>query len=151
MISMFSQIIFERFKHEAGVSTCNDLTEALSYLKENANYTLHQVLFCHSITTLDYIAEQHDTWFNVYHIKELHDLADWISKNIIYEIPTMSLTTTRIKVRIAIGMLNKIENSGIISKELSLFYFDNIVTNCLDLWHLSYIPFYGDEVENLPF
>lgn len=151
MISLFSQVIFDRFKYEAGVSTCNNLAKALSYLKENANYTIHQVLFCHSITTLDYIAKQYDTEFNVYHIKEIHDLADWISKKIIYEIPTMSLTTTRVKIRIAISMLNKIENSGIISKELSLFYFDNIVTNCLDTWYSSHVPFYEDGIETLPF
>lgn len=74
---------------------------------------------------------------------ELWNLTKWIGKNIIHTIKQdTSYKTVSVKIRIALGMLDKIEKSGKIDREMSLFYFHNIMVNCRDLWyaiHFNYL------------
>ena len=91
-----------------------------------------QVLYCHVISTLDYVAE--DAAYLVCKNVEIQKLAKWVCDNLINTIVTDTRKTFLVKLRIAIGMLNKLEEKGIIDKTISLFYFDNIITNCNDLW-----------------
>lgn len=136
MYSVFSQILCNHFAHHSkGMENLpDDLHGKILFLREHAPYTIREILFCHVITTLDYIAKEYNTWFLPYNDSDLSRLTTWICKNIVYELPLMNYKTMNVKIRIAVDMLNKIEQKGTISKELSLFYYDNIVTNVRSLW-----------------
>lgn len=152
MISLFSQIIREHWVLEYKAKhRCKDVPAEVippfeEIIDENVNRIYPQVMWCHVISTLDYIAEKASC---VYCTNEkVRKVGKWVCKNIVSQITKDNITTTNVKIRIAVDMLNKLENEGVISKELNLFYFDNIVTNCKDLW-FDYN--FGEDINKLPF
>lgn len=134
MYSVFSQFLLERYrvlrKAQKLPQDHVDIEDAINYLA-NSGYA-PQILYCHVITTLDYIAEEAS--YKVCICPELRKIAEWLWKNIVLNINIDKKQTTDVKLRIAVDMLNKLENKGIISKDLNLFYFDNVVTNVQNLW-----------------
>lgn len=151
MISLFSQIIREHWclvykaKHR-----CKDVpTEVIPQHIEdciNPNDTYPQVMYCRVISTLSYVAEKASY---IYHTNyKVREVGKWVAKNIIAEITKDSRKTFNVKLRIAVGMLNNLEKEKVISKDVSLFYYDNIITNCNDLW-LDYT--FDGELDELPF
>ena len=126
MYSVFSLVLFERWKlihHRKDVPT---------NVEECVGGYIPQVMFCHVISTLDYVAE--DAMYLVCANSEVRKVAEWVCDNIINKITEDSRKTFNVKLRIAVGMLNKLEEKKIIDKSISLFYFDNIISNCNDLW-----------------
>lgn len=139
MYSVFSQVLIEHwcFAYKAKYR-CKDVPAEIIPTPreiiddESINHNYPQVMWCHIISTLAYIAEEASYIHCINH--KVRKVEEWVCKNIVSQITKDTFTTTNVKIRIAIDMLNKLEDEGEISKELNLFYFDNIVTNCRDLW-----------------
>lgn len=146
MCSVFSQILLERYrlirKAQKLPQDDVDVEDAINFL---ADYDYApQILYCHVITTLDYIAEEAS--YKVSICPELRKIAKWLWKEVVLKINIDKKQTINVKTRIAVDMLNKLENKGIINKDLNLFYFDNVITNVQDLWwdvipNLDHLPF----------
>ena len=144
MYSVFSQVLIEHWclvykaKHRCKdvpaeiIPTIEEIINDKEGQKPYGYYYRPQVMYCHVISTLDYIAEKAD--YVCCTNDKVRKIGEWVCKNIVSQITKDNIATTNVKIRIAVDMLNKLENEGVISKELNLFYFDNIVTNCKDLW-----------------
>lgn len=149
MYSMFSQIIHEHWvlKYKAK-HRCKDVpTEVIPlHVEDKIDGMYPEIMYCHVISTLSYVAE--DAAYLVCTNREVRNVMEWVCNNIVKNIVKDSRKTFNVKLRIAVGMLNKLEEKKIIDKSINLFYFDNIITNCNDLW-LDYV-FEGD-IEQLPF
>ena len=148
MYSVFSQVIIERWKLEQKATTRSakvptDIPDIENIIEDNI---YPQVMYCHVISTLDYIVE--DAIYTLCNNKDVQKLMNWVCKNIIQKIPQDTHKTMNVKLRIAVDMLNKLEDEGKISKEMNLFYFDNIISNCNDLW---FDIFFGESINELPF
>ena len=133
MYSVFSQEIIDhwclvyKIRHR-----CKDVPTELPTLEKMIRGNYPQVMWCHVISTLAHVAEE--AQYTYCTNRWVRKIGEWVCKNIICNIHKDKIATTNVKIRVAVDMLNKLENDGTISKELSLFYFDNIVTNCKDLW-----------------
>ena len=131
MYSVFSQIILKhwKLKHQ-----CKDVpSEIYDDISKAIDGYYPQIMYCHVISTLDYIAEE--AFYTLCTNKEVRKVAEWVCEHIVNQMKQdFKRQTTNVKIRIAVDMLNKLEYEGKISKELNLFYFDNIVTNCQELW-----------------
>lgn len=149
MISMFSQIIREHWilKYKAK-NRCKDVPAEIipEHVEDMIDGRYPQILYCHVISTLSHVAEEAE--YLVCTNKEVRRLVDWICDNIINNITKDDRKTFNVKLRIAVGMLNNLEKDDIIDKELSLFYYDNMITNCNDLW-LDYA--FDGNINELPF
>lgn len=153
MYSIFSQFLIDCWNREHPKQRTDVPAEIIKMLHkefdENSPLcitTTPFVLWCNTISTLDYIAEDasKELWTN----KELLKILRWIEKNIILKIECDKISTIHVKIRIAVDMLNKLQFNGTISKDLNLFYFHNVVSNCLDL----YFDVFGSNTNNeLPF
>jgi len=104
-----------------------------------------QIMYCHVIPTLSHVAEGAEYLLSTN--KEVRNIAEWVCKNIVNEIAKDTRITFRVKLRIAVDMLNKLEEKGL-DKEICLFYYDNLITNCNDLW---YEYAFGEDINTLPF
>lgn len=143
MCSVFSQALVERWKlryktvnhknvpHDLKITIKDVIKWYISHDIESLRY-VPQVLCCRRITTLDYIAE--DATYKICTCKEVRKVITWICVNLLVPILTDRADTRNVKIRIAVDMLNKLENQKIITKDLNLFYFDNVVSNIQDLW-----------------
>lgn len=138
MYSVFSQQIVEHWKNVyKATHRCKDvpteiIPEPYDILKDNPDHLYPQFMYCHVISTLDYIAEEANY---VYCTNDkVRKVNKWVHKNIVNRAIWDNWKTLSVKVRIAVDMLNKLENEGVISKELNLFYFDNIVANSRELY-----------------
>lgn len=107
-----------------------NLKLVLSYLKIHNIEDIPQVLYCHELNSLNDVIEeaQYKACF-----EKIRKLSKWITKNIILKIQEDNYKTRNVKIRIAVDMMNKIEDEGFISKNIALVYFDNIVTNIQQL------------------
>lgn len=149
MISMFSQIIREhwilRYKAE---HRCKDVpTEIIPKWTENMICGYYpQVMYCHVISTLSQVAEE--ATYLVSTNREVMKIAEWVCSNIINHIKHDSRKTFSVKLRIAVDMLNNLENKKLVDKQICLFYYDNLITNCNDLW---YACAFGEDINTLPF
>lgn len=56
-------------------------------------------------------------------------LSKWITEKLILTIAQDNYITTNVKLRIAVDMMNKLEYDGTLSKNITLIYFNNIVSN----------------------
>lgn len=140
-MSVFSKMLIERWmllyqaKHRKKFprNITLNITDVLTFFI-NHKYDLGtDVLYCSSISTLDYVTEEamYLTCVN----KDIIKLADWINNNLIITALTDNCKTRDVKLRIAVDMLNKLEYSKTINKDISLFYYCNIISNTLNLWH----------------
>lgn len=149
MISLFSQIIHEHWmlKYKAK-HRCKDVPAEVIPLEieDKIDGIYPEVMYCHVISTLSYVAE--NAAYLVCTKREIRNVMEWVCNNIVNKIGEDNRKTFMVKIRIAIGMLNKLEEQKIIDKEVSLFYYDNIITNCNDLW-FDYA--FGEDIDKLPF
>lgn len=138
MYSVFSQVLREHWaliykaKHRCKDVPTEIIPEPYDILKDYPNRGYPQFMYCHVISTLDYIAEEASYVYCTN--SRVREVYKWVEKNIIYRVIWDNWKTLSVKVRIAVDMLNKLENEGVISKELNLFYFDNIVANSRELY-----------------
>lgn len=149
MYSVFSQQIVEHWKEVyKATHRCKDVpTEIVpDNIEEMIGDYYPQIMYCHKISTLDYVAEEAE--YLLCTNSRVRNVAKWVCENIVREITRDSRKTFNVKLRIAVSMLNKLENEKIVDKEICLFYFDNIITNCNDLW-LDYA--FGESKSELPF
>ena len=144
--SVFSQIIIEHWKlRYKAEHRCKDVPTEIPQIEDMISGVYPQVMYCHVISTLSYVAEEAE--YLICTNNNVRKVMNWVCKHIINEIPKDNHKTTAVKIRIAVDMLNKLEYAGEISKEINLFYFDNIVTNCNDLW----FDVYFTPLDELPF
>lgn len=68
----------------------------------------------------------------------------WINKKILFELPNLTRRTVGVRLRIATSMLNNLEHSDIIPKEVNLLYHDRLVRRVGSI-------FSAIIVEDLPF
>ena len=148
MINLFSQIIHEHWilRYKAA-HRCKDVpTEIIpQYIEDKIDGIYPEIMYCHVISTLSCVAE--DAAYLVCTNRDVRNVMEWVCNNIVSKITEDSRKTFNVKLRIAVGMINKLENKGI-DKMICLFYYDNIITNCNELW-MDYV-FDGD-IEQLPF
>lgn len=151
MYSVFSQQLIEHWCNVYKAQhRCKDVpTEITPSVKEilmEKPSMIPCVMYCNVISTLDYIAEE--ATYTYCTKSEVRKVGEWIHKNLVIEMPNMkNRKTVDVKLRIAVDMLNKLEYNGIITKDINLFYFHNIVTNLLDLWVCIHLAQYNE----LPF
>ena len=149
MISMFSQIIHEHWvlKYKAK-NRCKDVpTEIIpQHIEDKIDGMYPEIMYCHVISTLSYVAEE--AAYFVCTNRDVRNVMEWVCNNIVNNITKDNRKTFNVKLRIAVGMLNKLEENKVINKDISLFYYDNIITNCNDLW-LNYA--FDGELDELPF
>lgn len=152
MYSVFSQNIVDCWKRDyrgKDMSIENIIQEVRKQTDMNRPSCITifpQVLWCHEISVLSYLKEEasKELWINRDLLKVLH----WIENNIVLQIDNdFNRKTLMVKLRIAVDMLNKLEYSGKISKEVNLFFYDNVITNCNDLW----FDVHFEPLEELPF
>ena len=153
MYSVFSQLLVEHWKTVYKTThRCKDvpteiIPEPYDILKDNPDNVYPQFMYCHVISTLDYIAEEAS--YVLCTNDKVRKINKWVHKNIVSKVIEDNLNTINVKIRIAVDMLNKLENEGVISKELNLFYFDNIVTNSRELY--LDVMFGEEDINKLPF
>ena len=99
----------------------DDVYNALVYLTQHS-YEPH--IAC---STVDYLNT--DPLYKICISPELRKIIYWIGNNIISNMFKDDYTTRNVKVRIAIGMLNKLEQSGKLCKDESIEIGNNIVVN----------------------
>lgn len=68
----------------------------------------------------------------------------WINKKILYVLPQLDVRTVAVRIRIATGMLNKLETSNIIPKDICIKYHSRLIKNTKELLSLIW-------TEDLPF
>lgn len=136
--SVFSETLFERWnmlqraKHRDRGNYETRLAPLIEQCKINETLLGDFVLTCHVITTFDNIVEE--AKYILCTNNEVRELAKWVNKNLVLTCFTDKIKTRDVKIRIAVDMLNKLENRKIISKDVALFYFDNICFNIRELW-----------------
>lgn len=64
---------------------------------------------------------------------QLRETMLWITKHILTTIGKDTYLTINVYIRIGTSMLNKLVDNGVISKELGIYYHDNMVANTADL------------------
>lgn len=106
------------------------LKQVLTWIKNKGIDDIPQILYCNELESLNDVIEEarYKTCF-----EKIRKLSKWITKNIILEIQKDNMQTMNVKIRIAVDMMNKIENEEFISKQIALVYFNNIVTNVRQL------------------
>ena len=148
MISLFSHIIDEHWvlKYKAK-NRCKDVpTEIIpQHVEDKIDGIYPEIMYCRVISTLSYVAEE--AAYLVCTNRDVRNVMEWVCKNIVHEITKDTHKTLNVKLRIAVGMINKLEEKGI-DKMICLFYYDNIITNCNDLWLDST---FDGELDELPF
>lgn len=148
MINLFSQIIHEHWKlRYKAAHRCKDVpTEIIpQHIEDKIDGIYPEVMYCHVISTLSYVAE--DAAYLVCTNRDVRNVMEWVCNNIVSKITKDSRKTFNVKLRIAVGMINKLEDKGI-DKMICLFYYDNIITNCNDLW-MDYA--FDGQLDQLPF
>lgn len=68
----------------------------------------------------------------------------WINEKILFTLPQLDVRTVAVRIRIATGMLNKLEASNIISKDICIKYHSRLIKNTKELLSLIW-------TEDLPF
>lgn len=106
------------------------LKSLIAFYKKRKISCMHDVMECHIISTLEHVVEE--ARYKLCTKKELIEVGEWVNNNIVWTLDEDNYITQGVKIRIAISMLNKLCNKGVISKEESIFFFDNIVTNIKD-------------------
>lgn len=137
MYSVFSKKLFEfRDIVEGSPLGFRNLADTIDVLKDKLTYTT--AAFTVNSNVLENEAE--DIIELIHSNRELKDVILWVNKKILKEIKDISLATLDVRLRIATGMLNKVEIKPI----MSIIIHDNFVNNLRTLY-------FDLKMENLPF
>lgn len=109
--------------------------EALKFFQKDENaFTDEPYLF---LSEYDLVSNENetvsDTSYKIATCPELRKVLSWISKHILYSVGIDYYMTIDVYVRIGSSMLNKLVEDGILTKDLSIIYHDNLVRNLKDL------------------
>ena len=109
--------------------------EALSFFQKDKNAFIHEPhLF---LNEYDQISNENgvtsDALYKISTSPELQKVLSWISKHILYSVGIDYYITVDVYVRIGSSMLNKLVEDGILTKDLSIAYHDNLIRNLKDL------------------
>lgn len=109
--------------------------EALSFFQKDKNAFIHEPhLF---LNEYDQISNENgitsDALYKISTSPELRKVLSWISKHILYSVGIDYYITVDVYVRIGSSMLNKLVEDGILTKDLSIAYHDNLIRNLKDL------------------
>lgn len=137
MYSVFSKKLFEfRDIVEGSSLGYRSLADTIDVLKDKLTYTT--AVFTVNSNVLENEAE--DAIELIHSNRELKNVILWINKKILKEIKNISLATLDVRLRIATGMLNKVDIKPIVS----VIMHDNFVRNLRALY-------FDLKMEDLPF
>jgi hypothetical protein len=97
-----------RIAYNQGAKGILESTRLISSTSEDENYQIIEAV-----------------WSN----EELHKIVKWINQKITLIIGIADYRTIDVRMRIAINMMDKLVDSGIISSKLNLIVFGNLISN----------------------
>ena len=109
--------------------------EALSFFQKDKNAFIYEPhLF---LNEYDQISNENgitsDALYKISTSPEVRKVLSWINKHVLYSVGIDYYITVDVYVRIGSSMLNKLVEDGILTKDLSIAYHDNLIRNLKDL------------------
>lgn len=121
--------IFSQYLTPLGVNDENEKPSVVySHLRIAYNQGVKGILNNTKVFTLNDDEVDCDVLYEIWKSKELQDLLRWVNKKIVLNLDISDYRTIGVRMRIATGMLNKLEKEGLISKKLSIRIHNNFVT-----------------------
>lgn len=117
-----------RIAYNQGAKGILESTRLISSTSEDENYQIIEAV-----------------WSN----EELHKIVKWINQKITLIIGIADYRTIDVRMRIAVNMMDKLVDSGIISSKLNLIVFGNLISNVrqeLSLIGTEDLPFSADNL-----